>query len=92
MIGVNPFSGSISSAFDMVGRTLSVIRPPNIKVWPSGSAVTAAFSPTVLPPPGRFSMMTWPSVGVSFCPTRRAITSIGPPAGNGTMIRTCRFG
>ena len=82
----------MSSVFDSVGRTASVISPPNSKVWPSGSAVTAAFSPTVLPPPGRFSMMIWPRLGESFWPISRAMTSIGPPAGNGTMIRTCRVG
>ena len=91
-IGANPLTGSTSSDFDIVGRTLSVISPPNINVWPSGSEVTAAFSPTVLPPPGRFSMMTGPSAGESFWPTRRAITSMGPPAGNGTMIRIWRLG
>ena len=40
-----------------------------------------------------FSMMNCcPSRSESFCPISRAITSVGPPAGNGTMMRTSLFG
>src|SRR5947208_3421122 len=33
-----------------------------------------------------------PSRSDNFCPMKRAITSVGPPAGNGTMMRTILFG
>src|SRR5262245_44856098 len=40
------------------------------------------------PPPGMFSITTcWPNASETFCATRRAITSVGPPAANGTSIR-----
>ena len=43
--------------------------------------------------PGRFSITNcWPSCCDSFCPIRRAKISPGPPAPNGTMIRTGRLG
>src|SRR4051812_3267930 len=34
----------------------------------------------------------WPKLSESFCDTRRAMTSVGPPAGNPTTTRTGRFG
>ena len=44
----------------------------------------------ILPPaPTWFSITNcWPNFSVSFWPTSRATTSTGPPAANGTMIRT----
>ena len=43
--------------------------------------------------PGRFSITTpWPQISDSFCPTIRMLTSVGPPAGNGTTIFTGRLG
>ena len=43
--------------------------------------------------PGRFSITTpWPQSSDSFCPTIRMLTSVGPPAGNGTTIFTGRLG
>ena len=46
----------------------------------------------VPPPPGRFSTTTWPSVAESGCAISRAITSAGPPGGNGTIRRIGRLG
>jgi predicted carbohydrate-binding protein with CBM5 and CBM33 domain len=47
----------------------------------------------VPPAPARFSTTTgWPSEADSFSATRRATTSVEPPAGNGTTIRTGRDG
>ena len=44
-------------------------------------------------PPGMFSIRTlWPQASVSFCATMRALTSFGPPAATGTMMRTGRAG
>ena len=37
--------------------------------------------------PGRFSITTpWPQISASFWPTMRMLTSVGPPAGNGTTM------
>src|SRR3984957_11271679 len=48
----------------------------------------------MLPPgPPRFSTKNcWRRRAESFCDTRRAITSVGPPAGNPTTTRTGWFG
>src|SRR6516162_1550719 len=43
----------------------------------------------LVPPPGRFSISTcWPQPLESRSPTILAITSVGPPAANGTIRRT----
>jgi hypothetical protein len=43
--------------------------------------------------PGRFSITTgWPQSSLIFWPIRRASTSEGPPAGNGTTILIDRLG
>src|ERR1700731_1606150 len=46
----------------------------------------------VEPPPGRFSTTTWPTRLVNSCPVIRAMVSIGPPGGNGTIILIGRSG
>src|ERR1700731_1436703 len=46
----------------------------------------------VEPPPGRFSTTTWPTRLVSSCAVIRAMVSIGPPGGNGTIILIGRSG
>jgi hypothetical protein len=49
--------------------------------------------PVVPPAPATFSTMTgWPSVLDMFSPTMRAITSVGPPAANGTIMVMGRVG
>src|SRR5262245_37804544 len=46
-------------------------------------------TPVLPPAPGMFSVTTcWPHVSDNFCATMRAITSVGPPAANGTIRRT----
>ena len=45
------------------------------------------FAPMLPPPPGRFSMMTGPNESFTRSAIKRAVTSIGPPAAYGTMIR-----
>src|SRR5215203_5054385 len=43
--------------------------------------------------PGRFSTITgWPKSSLIFCATMRVRMSVGPPAGNGTMMRIGRLG
>jgi hypothetical protein len=43
--------------------------------------------------PGRFSISTgWPHASLILWPIRRATMSLGPPGGNGTMIRIGRLG
>src|SRR5262245_47201758 len=45
------------------------------------------------PPPPRFSTtICWPQMSDSFPATTRAMASVPPPGGNGTMRRTCRAG
>jgi len=47
----------------------------------------------LVPPPGRFSIKTcWPEPFESRRPTIRAITSVGPPAANGTTRWMGRVG
>src|ERR1700716_80879 len=47
----------------------------------------------LLPAPARFSTKNvWPSASASFTLMSRAVRSLGPPAANGTTIRTGRSG
>src|SRR5580700_1670464 len=46
----------------------------------------------VEPPPGRFSTTTWPTRLLNSCAVIRAMVSIGPPGGNGTIILIGRSG
>ena len=49
--------------------------------------------PTVPPAPTTFStMIRWPSVRDMCSPTRRAVTSVAPPAANGTIMVIGRDG
>jgi hypothetical protein len=56
-------------------------------VRPSGAALAIASTPMLPPPPGLFSMMTVPSESFTRSAIRRAVTSMGPPAAYGTMMR-----
>jgi hypothetical protein len=50
-------------------------------------------TPVLPPAPGMFSVTTCcPQLSDNFCATMRAITSVGPPAPNGTINRTGRAG
>ena len=56
-------------------------------VWPSGAAAATDLAPMLVPPPVRFSTMTfWPSFSGRYCTITRASESTGPPALNGTTI------
>src|SRR5437588_7119972 len=62
-------------------------------VWPSGSERTTTSLAILVPPPGRFSIRTCcPQLFARRSPSIRAITSVGPPGANGTMMRTGRVG
>jgi hypothetical protein len=62
-------------------------------VYPSPSAFATIVAPIPVFAPGRFSITTlWPQISDNFCAVIRMLTSVGPPAGNGTTIRTGRFG
>ena len=62
-------------------------------MYPSGAALATASVPITPPAPARFSTTTvWPSAGCSFSAITRAMMSVVPPGGNGTTIRTGRFG
>jgi hypothetical protein len=63
-----------------------VVTLPISKVCPSGSADAAARVPIAPLAPGLLSTTTCrPRVDESHCATRRPMTSIGPPAANGTI-------
>ncbi|MNV13143.1 hypothetical protein D3C71_1037710 [compost metagenome] len=54
-------------------------------VLPSGAARDTCSAPIIAPAPGRFSTTTvTPRRSPSCWPTRRAMTSVNPPGGNGT--------
>ena len=56
--------------------------------WPSAGALSNAWTPMPPPAPGRLSTITGCFRSfISWSPITRAITSIAPPAGAGTMIR-----
>jgi len=46
----------------------------------------------MLPPPGRLSTITVPSVGCSFALNSRAWMSVPPPVANGSIMRIGRAG
>src|SRR5262249_52805640 len=62
-------------------------------VYPSGFARIARVEPVVPPAPATFSMtICWPSVRDMCSLTMRAVTSVPPPAGNGTIMVIGRDG
>src|SRR5688572_1905549 len=71
------------------GISASTLLPVKSRVCPSGSALSTACTAIAPPPPGRGSTITgWPLRALTCVPTTRAMTSIAPPAGAGTMKRT----
>ena len=64
-----------------------------ISVWPSGRADATRPAAMVPPAPVTFSTTTgWPRSFAMPSATMREITSVGPPAENGTTIVTGRLG
>ena len=72
-------------------KCVGLLETSNVR--PSGSAVIAALTPMVVPPPGRLSTTTdWPRRMPSGVAIRRATTSLGEPGVNGAMMRIVRSG
>jgi hypothetical protein len=63
------------------------------KVCPSGTERATFSAPIKVPPPALLSMSTGcPHRALSSAATARIITSMPPPAGNGTTMRTAFVG
>ena len=91
--GTRSLSGSYGSFLFMVTLIAMVELVACISVWPSGSARTTAMAASVVPAPGRLSMMNGlPSLSSRFFATSRAKRSEPPPAANGTTMVTGRDG
>src|SRR6218665_2366080 len=61
---------------------------PSTSVWPSGADLAALPRPRLPPAPGRLSTTTLQRFcSAIFCATVRAIMSVPPPGGNGTIRR-----
>ncbi len=70
-----------------------LVQLPMLIVWPSGAACAARPTPMLAPAPVMFSTTTdWPSDVRMRSPRMRASVSVGPPAGNGTIIVIGRDG
>lgn len=62
-------------------------------VWPSDGLLLTTSLPMIEPAPGLFSTIKGlPRLRESSSPSERAITSVPPPARNGTITRTGRAG
>src|SRR5882724_1500673 len=70
-----------------------VVSIPANSVRPSGADFATICAPIAVLAPARFSITTgWPQCSLMRWPTNRAIRSVGPPGGNGTMMRIGRLG
>jgi hypothetical protein len=70
-----------------------LVQLPMLSAWPSGAACAARATPMLAPAPVTFSIRTgWPSDIRMRSERIRASVSVGPPAGNGTMMVTGRDG
>src|SRR5947208_2752136 len=70
-----------------------VVSIPASSVRPSGAALATICAPIAVLAPARFSITTgWPQCSLMRWPTKRAMRSVGPPGGNGTMMRIGRLG
>ena len=66
---------------------ISVLVEMKNSVWPSGGAAVRSRSAGMKMPPARFSTNTVVfRLSLIFCATRRAITSVAPPAASPTMM------
>src|SRR5690242_7333479 len=76
-----------------MGLSTMVVSIPASSVRPSGADFATICAPIAVLAPARFSITTgWPQRSLMRWPTKRAMRSVGPPGGNGTMIRMGRFG
>jgi hypothetical protein len=79
--GAKLFTASYGTLLDTVGATAKSL-VTNKMVCPSPGELAAVPVPTTPLAPVRFSTKKfWPRLSVRCCATRRAITSVGPPAG-----------
>ena len=91
-------SSSLSGPFafmlaPVAGFITSVVSMAASSVVPSAGDFATMVAAMPVLAPGRFSITTpCPQSSDSFCPTIRMLTSVGPPAGNGTTILTGRLG
>ena len=70
-----------------------VVSIPASNVNPSGADFATICAPIAVLAPARFSITTgWPQCSLMRWPTKRAMRSVGPPGGNGTMMRIGRLG
>ena len=81
-------NGSLLNSQGLMACDAVVAMP---SVWPSGWARATASTPMLPPPPGRFSMMTVPSLSLTCSARIRAVVSMGPPAAKGTTMRVTRW-
>src|SRR5258707_7681682 len=70
-----------------------VVSMPASSVRPSGADFATICAPIAVLAPARFSITTgWPQCSLMRWRTKRAMRSVGPPGGNGTMMRIGRLG
>src|SRR5262245_13385085 len=71
----------------------SVPLPPKRKTEPSGAARATRIAPVIPPATPTFSTtICWPSTSLRWVANKRAMTSVPPPATNGTTMVTGRVG
>ena len=71
-----------------MGFSTMVVSIPASSVKPSGADFATICAPIAVLAPARFSITTgWPQCSLMRWPTKRAMMSVGPPGGNGTMMR-----
>ena len=71
-----------------IGFSTIVVSIPASSVKPSGADFATICAPIAVLAPARFSITTgWPQRSLMRWPTKRAMMSVGPPGGNGTMMR-----
>ena len=76
-----------------MGFSTMVVSIPASSVRPSGADFATICAPIAVLAPARFSITTgWPQCSLMRWPTKRAMMSVGPPGGNGTMMRIGRLG
>ena len=93
VIGAKSRTGSYARLSYRLGFTAIGPAAPTPMVYPSGAAWASALKPMTPLPPPLLSMMTGcPSRSVSFWPTIRAMTSLPPPGGKGTIRRIALLG
>ncbi|SPA31811.1 conserved hypothetical protein [Cupriavidus taiwanensis] len=87
-MGRTSLSGS-NAGLSTCGTSVSTLLAVTMMVWPSAGAASMVVMAMPPPAPGLLSTTTgWPRSADSWSASRRASTSMVPPAGAGTSIRT----